>query len=67
MPRWIVSCSECGEEFTHTLISLLGVPDRDPFASPPKPQFPAAGTELNCPNCGKTSNYKAFDLRYRAD
>ena len=66
MPRWIVNCPGCWREFTHTLISQLGS-GRDLFASPPKPDLPTGGTELNCPNCGKASTYRAFDLRYRAD
>jgi predicted RNA-binding Zn-ribbon protein involved in translation (DUF1610 family) len=66
MPRWIVDCPECGREFTHTLISRLGFA-RDPFASPPKAELSASGTDLKCPNCGETSTYKGVDLRYSAD
>jgi endogenous inhibitor of DNA gyrase (YacG/DUF329 family) len=67
-PRWVVSCPECKKEFTHTHISkMAGGATRDPFASPPKPKLPEGGAELECQNCGKTSVYRAFDLRYRAD
>lgn len=67
-PRWVVSCPECKKEFTHTPISKVATgTTRDPFASPPKPTLPENGTELECHNCGKTSVYRAFDLRYRAD
>jgi endogenous inhibitor of DNA gyrase (YacG/DUF329 family) len=67
-PRWVVSCPECNKEFTHTPISkMAAVGTRDPFASPPKPKLPENGAELECRNCGKTSVYRSFDLRYRAD
>jgi predicted nucleic-acid-binding Zn-ribbon protein len=65
-PRWVVSCPDCKEEFTHTEIrAIVSGLSRDPFASPPKPTIPEDGTELQCRNCGKTSTYKASDLRYR--
>ena len=68
-PRWVVNCPECKEEFTHTDIRAMvtGVGSRDLFVSPPKPQILEGGTELTCHNCGKTSIYRVFDLRYRAD
>jgi endogenous inhibitor of DNA gyrase (YacG/DUF329 family) len=67
-PRWVVTCPECQNEFTHTHIAKISTgPSRDPFASPPKPEIPERGTELQCQNCGKASVYKALDLRYRAD
>jgi hypothetical protein len=67
-PRWVVSCPECRKEFTHADIKLMdGSGSRDPFASPPKPKIPESGTELGCQHCGKTSIYRVFDLRYRAD
>jgi hypothetical protein len=67
VPRWVVSCPECKKEFTHTPISKIAGGTQDPFASPPKPRIPEGGTELECQNCGKTSSYGAFDLRYRTD
>jgi endogenous inhibitor of DNA gyrase (YacG/DUF329 family) len=67
-PRWVVSCPECNREFTHTPISkIANGATRDPFASPPKPKLPEDGTPLACDNCGKTSTYRASDLRYRPD
>jgi hypothetical protein len=67
-PRWVVSCPECSEEFTHTEIRTMANGSmRDVFASPPKPQIPESGTPLRCRQCGKTSTYRAFDLRYRPD
>jgi DNA-directed RNA polymerase subunit RPC12/RpoP len=69
MPRWVVICSTCNQEFTHTLVRELtkGRETRDPFASPPKPAIPEEGTQMNCPNCGGISAYKTSDLRYRVD
>ena len=66
-PRWVVTCPQCSADFTHTLISTLatGPLGRDPFASPPKPNIPAGGTQMECENCGKTSTYRIVDLRYR--
>jgi endogenous inhibitor of DNA gyrase (YacG/DUF329 family) len=67
-PRWIVTCPECKEEFTHTHITKIPTGEIwNPFTSPPKPQIPEGGTEVKCQNCGKTSTYQAFDLIYRAD
>jgi len=66
MPRWIVDCAHCREEFTHTDIDKIGgVFARDP-SWPPKPEFPEGGTELKCPHCKEASTYRAVDLRYEA-
>jgi len=36
-PRWVVSCPQCMEEFTHTEIRTMANGSmRDLFASPPK-------------------------------
>jgi hypothetical protein len=69
MPRWVVTCPKCKEEFTHTLVRDLsrGSETRDVFASPPKPQIPKDGAQLNCPHCGNIQAYKTHDLTYRAD
>ena len=67
-PRWIVTCPECKVEFTHTDVNkIASAGTRDLFASPPKPEIPDGGSEVKCHNCGKTSTYKAVDLRYRED
>jgi endogenous inhibitor of DNA gyrase (YacG/DUF329 family) len=63
MPRWIVNCPECNQEFTHS--EIRGELHRDPFTSPPKPVIPQEGAQQECPNCHKTSVYRAFELRYR--
>jgi endogenous inhibitor of DNA gyrase (YacG/DUF329 family) len=65
VPRWVVSCPECGHELTHTPISELAGGTRDPFASPPKPAIPDGGSQLKCSNCDKSATYLMSDLRYR--
>jgi uncharacterized Zn finger protein len=67
MPRWVLTCSACTQEFTHTLIREVSPEreSRDPFASPPKPRIPDQGLQVKCPNCGEASTYGVFDLRYR--
>jgi hypothetical protein len=68
MPRWVVGCPDCDQEFTHSEMatdyqsSLL-----DPFAwIGDKPEIPEAGVSLECPNCKKVSVYKRYQLTYRA-
>jgi len=65
MPRWIVSCPDCKEEFTHS--EIKAELHRDPFTSPPKPTLPQEGIKQECPKCHKTAVYRAFELRYRAN
>jgi uncharacterized Zn finger protein len=63
MNQWMLTCSSCGEEFPHSLI-----PENLSFAEsylPLKPEFPASGLPLDCPNCGKSATYQRHDLRYR--
>jgi DNA-directed RNA polymerase subunit RPC12/RpoP len=69
MPRWIVICSQCGKEFTHTLVRDLthDTLSRDVFASPPKPAIPEGGSQMNCPYCGGVRAYTVSDLRYRGN
>jgi hypothetical protein len=69
MPRWVVTCSLCKHEFTHTLVRDLtrGNSTRDVFASPPKPAIPDGGSSLNCPHCGGSQAYQISDLRYRGN
>jgi hypothetical protein len=39
----------------------------DPFASfSDKPELPASGVNLECPNCKEVSVYKRYQLTYRA-
>jgi hypothetical protein len=36
------------------------------YMFPAKPEFPPAGAELECPNCGLKATYQRTDLTYRA-
>jgi endogenous inhibitor of DNA gyrase (YacG/DUF329 family) len=65
MSSWTLRCATCKVEFTHTEItrtdSLF-----DPFVrSSPKPEFPAGGLTLNCPNCGAPCVYEQFQPVYQ--
>jgi hypothetical protein len=65
MPRWILNCLNCHTEFTHTEID----PKRtfaDYFLEP-KPEFPANGQKVECPNCKTSSVYQRYNLFYRKD
>ncbi len=68
MPRWVLGCPNCGEEFTHSEIE----PERQPPVIDPfawigdKPEIPGTGVRLKCPSCKKVSVYKRYQLTYRA-
>ena len=64
MPRWVLTCPECGKEFTHSNIERTSMAD---FYLDPKPQFPSDGSKIECPNCKNSSVYQHFDLAYRAN
>jgi hypothetical protein len=61
MPRWVLSCPECHEEFTHSDVPV-SVVNRLDVASPPKPDFPDDGERLQCIKCGNISFYQRFQL-----
>jgi hypothetical protein len=69
MPRWVLGCPNCKQDFTHSKIDSESEPSfHDPFAwLGEKPKFPAAGVNLECPSCKTTSVYKRNELVYRAD
>ena len=62
MASWILNCRDCGLPFEHSVIDATVMN----FFFPAKPDFPAGGSELQCPNCGKTATYQRTDLIYRA-
>jgi hypothetical protein len=68
VPRWVLGCPECKQEFTHTVIDPeYRTPLIDPFAwIGDKPDLPNDGVRLECPNCKKISVYKRYQLTYRA-
>jgi hypothetical protein len=67
MPRWVLGCPECKQDFTHSEITLdQERHDFDAFLnSIVKPQFPVNGLELECPNCRQKSVYYRHQLIYR--
>ena len=68
MPRWVLGCPGCSQEFTHSEIEMEhGKAVLDPFAwLLDKPVLPDAGVKLECPHCQKVSVYKRYQLTYRA-
>jgi hypothetical protein len=68
VPRWVVGCPECKQEFTHSEISADRRPSAlDPFAwIGDKPDIPETGISLKCPNCNKAAIYKRYQLTYRS-
>lgn len=68
VPRWVLGCPHCNQEFTHSEIDTeYRTPLLDPFAwIGDKPELPVAGVGLECPNCKKVSIYKRYQLTYRA-
>jgi hypothetical protein len=68
VPRWVIGCSACGQEFTH---SEIDPEQRSPMLDPfswigDKPELPEKGVSLKCPHCKKVSVYKRYQLTYRA-
>ena len=66
MPRWLVTCPECGHTFTHTEIEpdMIEQASRDPFRIVPRPQTSARRI---CPNCKTESVFEPHHLFYRED
>lgn len=67
MPRWVLECSQCKAEFTHSEISGSGYNSFDPFTlTATKPELPASGVTIVCPNCKSSAVYQRYELVYRA-
>ena len=68
VPRWVVGCPACSQEFTHSEIDPILANSRlDPFARfADKPEIPENGVSLECPNCKEVALYKRYQLVYRA-
>jgi len=62
MPSWILECSHCGDNFTHSKIDDAGILN---YLLPLKPEFPPEGAEFECPNCGKKAIYERSALKYQ--
>jgi len=71
MPRWILECCECNEQFTHSRIPNERIPPNNLNAFLDvlfdKPDFPTNGLSLVCPHCKKTSLYQRHQLVYRSE
>jgi DNA-directed RNA polymerase subunit RPC12/RpoP len=64
--RWVLECSHCKAEFTHSEISEDGYTGLDPFTlTPTKPELAVGGVTIVCPNCNGTAVYKRYKLLYR--
>jgi predicted nucleic-acid-binding Zn-ribbon protein len=63
MPKWVLSCPKCKNEFERSQISGVGMSKLVPAS---KPEFSRGGNECVCPNCGYSSIYFRNDLFYRA-
>jgi hypothetical protein len=66
MARWVLYCSHCDAEITHSQIyeGVSSIPG--PFESVTKPEFPDGGLSLVCTNCKGTSVYLRHQLLYKA-
>jgi hypothetical protein len=67
MPQWVLSCLHCHKVFTHSKIDPR--PATGPYNPlwPTKPDWPAHGVTLACPNCLTPAVYQRFELMYRPD
>ena len=67
MARWVLSCPDCVKDFTQSEIPERSLLIPDPFTGTVvKPEFPAGGQTVACPNCKSTSVYQRHQLIYRA-
>ena len=64
MPRWVLRCPSCQQEFTHTQIHRDKLED---YYLEPKPDFPQEGQPVQCPNCNSSAVFRRHQLTYRAD
>ena len=69
MPRWVLTCPECDEDFSHSEITIpQRIREFDPFTGVvTKPEFPVGGLKATCPACKKSSVYQRHELVYRVD
>ncbi len=59
---WQLECVHCKKKFRHSEVDETTL---DIFL-PAKPEFPAGGSEIACPHCGKTATYQRYQLTYEA-
>jgi hypothetical protein len=65
MARWVLGCTKCKVDFTHSeILPNNSLPD--PFVGfARKPEFPTGGLAIECPHCGKASTYQRHQLIYQ--
>jgi hypothetical protein len=61
MCKWVLFCKNCRKSFPHSEIRSSLSND----FMPEKPEFPAEGQALECPNCKATFKYMRDDLRFQ--
>lgn len=64
MPRWVLNCPTCREDFTHSQSERRTLDD---WYLDKKPEFPREGRELQCPNCQTSTWFEKAQLRYLGD
>jgi len=64
MPRWVLICPSCKQEFTHLPIEKRPLEDSQ-FDR--KPAFPSTGLAIDCPNCHGRSVFQKSELTFRDD
>jgi len=62
MPRWVLNCPLCREDFTYSNSERRTLDD---LYLDKKPEFPRDGRELQCPHCQASSWFEQAQLRYR--
>jgi len=66
MPRWVLECASCKNEFLYGKISETDHPLNDsvtPIVI--KPEFSDGGLSVRCPSCRDTCVYERQQLLYR--
>jgi len=66
MARWVFDCPICREELTHSQIFIDNSTVRDPVMFAIRPEMPARGMRVACPNCKNISVFYRHQLTYRA-
>jgi hypothetical protein len=61
MAAWVLECLHCNNRFEYEKIAERGIVN---YFLPQKPEVPAEGLEVTCPQCQKRARYYFADLRY---
>ena len=64
-PRWVFRCPMCNTDIFHSKVLSLAVNDVYLPGTGPKPQLPAEGLKVKCPNCHKETLFKRHELVFR--